>query len=165
LNEIRLSMNRLEKILITQRINTQIEATSKKRVFELAGLLFEEINNLSRALVTESLLSRERLGSTGLGHGVAVPHGRIKGLKTPMAAVIQLKDPVPFSAPDDEPVSLFYCLLVPEAATQEHLDILSQIMEIMRNENVRNKLLKLTDVHEIHQLLTKIPKFSESKAD
>jgi PTS system nitrogen regulatory IIA component len=64
----------------------RVDATSKKRAFEEAGLLFENLHGLSRALVTDSLFARERLGSTGLGHGVAIPHGRIKGLKAPMAA-------------------------------------------------------------------------------
>jgi len=87
------------------------------------GLLFENLHGLNRALVTDSLFTRERLGSTGLGHGVAIPHGRIKGLKSPMAAVLQLAQPIAFDAPDDLPVSLLIFLLVPEAATQKHLEI------------------------------------------
>ena len=82
-----------------------VDATSKKRAFEEAGLLFENLHGLSRALITDSLFARERLGSTGLGHGVAIPHGRIKGLKAPMAALFQLAQPIGFDAPDEQPVA------------------------------------------------------------
>lgn len=111
-------MNRLASILSPAQVLAQVEVTSKKRAFEEAGLLFENLHGLSRALVTDSLFSRERLGSTGLGHGVAIPHGRIKGLKAPMAAVFQLAHPIGFDAPDDQVVELLIFLLVPEAATQ-----------------------------------------------
>ena len=84
-------MNRLSSILPVAQVLVGVEATSKKRAFEEAGLLFENLHGLSRALVTDSLFARERLGSTGLGHGVAIPHGRIKGLKNPLAAVIRVR--------------------------------------------------------------------------
>src|ERR1035437_5486019 len=99
-------MNRLASILPLAQVLVHVDATSKKRAFEEAGLLFENLHGLSRSLVTDSLFSRERLGSTGLGHGVAIPHGRIKGLKTPMAAVFQLATPIGFEAPDELPVAL-----------------------------------------------------------
>ena len=73
---------------------------------------------MNRALITDSLFARARVGSTGLGHGVAIPHGRIKGLKAPMAAVFQLHTPIGFDAPDEQAVALLIFLLVPEAATQ-----------------------------------------------
>ena len=107
-------MNRLASILPAAQVLVSVDATSKKRAFEEAGLLFENLYGLSRALVTDSLFSRERLGSTGLGHGVAIPHGRIKGLKAPMAAVFQLAHAIGFDAPDDHAVSLLIFLLVPE---------------------------------------------------
>jgi PTS system nitrogen regulatory IIA component len=114
-------MNRLASLLPQPHVLAQVDVTSKKRAFEEAGLLFESLHGLSRALVTDSLFSRERLGSTGLGHGVAIPHGRIKGLKAPMAAAFQLLKPIGFDAPDDQAVTLLIFLLVPEAATQKHL--------------------------------------------
>ena len=124
-------MNRLASILSAEQVLVQVDVTSKKRAFEEVGLLFENLHGLSRALVTDSLFSRERLGSTGLGHGVAIPHGRIKGLKAPMAAVFQLAQPIGFDAPDEQPVGLMIFLLVPEAATQKHLEILSEIAEML----------------------------------
>jgi nitrogen PTS system EIIA component len=134
-------MNRLAAILPIEQVLVGVDATSKKRAFEEAGLLFENLHGLSRALVTDSLFARERLGSTGLGHGVAIPHGRIKGLKSPMAAVFQLAQAIGFDAPDEQAVKLLIFLLVPEAATQKHLEILSEIAELLSNANLRDKLI------------------------
>lgn len=146
-------MNRLASILSPAQVLAQVEVTSKKRAFEEAGLLFENLHGLSRALVADSLFSRERLGSTGLGHGVAIPHGRIKGLKAPMAAVFQLAQPIGFDAPDDKVVGLLIFLLVPEAATQKHLEILSEIAELLSDAELREKLVSTADAHELHALI------------
>lgn len=146
-------MNRLASILSPSQVLAQVDVTSKKRAFEEAGLLFENLHGLSRALVTDSLFSRERLGSTGLGHGVAIPHGRIKGLKAPMSAVFQLANPIGFDAPDDLAVSLMIFLLVPEAATQKHLEILSEIAEMLSDAELREKLTLSSDSGDLYQLL------------
>lgn len=146
-------MNRLATILPVAQVLVHIDATSKKRAFEEAGLLFENLHGLSRSLVTDSLFSRERLGSTGLGHGVAIPHGRIKGLKAPMAAVLQLADPIGFDAPDEQPVKLLIFLLVPEAATQKHLEILSEIAEMLSDTSLREKLASSASEAELHGLI------------
>jgi PTS system nitrogen regulatory IIA component len=111
------------------------------------------LHGLGRALVTDSLFSRERLGSTGLGHGVAIPHGRIKGLRAPMAAVFQLSTPIGFDAPDDKAVNLLIFLLVPEAATQKHLEILSEIAELLSDAGLREKLSAAHDAVELHSLI------------
>jgi PTS system nitrogen regulatory IIA component len=147
-------MNRLAHILSPAQVLAQVEVTSKKRAFEEAGLLFESLHGLSRSLVTDSLFSRERLGSTGLGHGVAIPHGRIKGLKAPMAAVFQLAQPIGFDAPDDQAVSLLIFLLVPEAATQKHLEILSEIAELLSDAALRAQLTQSTDATALHGLIS-----------
>jgi PTS system nitrogen regulatory IIA component len=131
----------------------QVDATSKKRAFEEAGMLFENLHGLSRALVTDSLFSRERLGSTGLGHGVAIPHGRIKGLKAPLAAVFRLAQAIAFDAPDEQAVSLLIFLLVPEAATQKHLEILSEIAELVSDAGLREKLASCADATQLHALI------------
>jgi len=88
-------MNRLAQILPPTHVQLDVDVSSKKRAFEYAGLLFENSLGLNRALITDNLFARERLGSTGLGQGVAIPHGRIKGLKQPSAAVIRLVSPSP----------------------------------------------------------------------
>jgi PTS system nitrogen regulatory IIA component len=146
-------MNRLASILSLAQVLVQVDATSKKRAFEEAGLLFENLHGLNRSLVTDSLFSRERLGSTGLGHGVAIPHGRIKGLKAPMAAIIQLANPIGFDAPDEQAVSLLIFLLVPEAATQKHLEILSEIAEMLSDPDLRQKLLSSQSAVDLHGLI------------
>ena len=146
-------MNRLAAILPIEQVLVGVDATSKKRAFEEAGLLFENLHGLSRALVTDSLFARERLGSTGLGHGVAIPHGRIKGLKSPMAAVFQLAQAIGFDAPDEQAVKLLIFLLVPEAATQKHLEILSEIAELLSNANLRDKLISSDSAPGLHQLI------------
>ena len=106
-------MNLIAKLLPPSNIVLDLEVTSKKRVFERAGLLFENNQGVARSLVFESLFARERLGSTGLGQGVAIPHGRIKGLKEAVGAFVRLSEPVPFDAPDSKPVKLVFLLLVP----------------------------------------------------
>ena len=106
---------------------------------------------IARAAVTDNLFARERLGSTGLGHGVAIPHGRIKGLKSPLAAVLRLQQPIAFDAPDDEAVNLLIFLLVPEAATQRHLEILSEIAEMLSDRTLRERLKTEPDAASLHQ--------------
>ena len=148
-------MNRLAAILPVEQVLVGVDATSKKRAFEEAGLLFESLHGLSRALVTDSLFARERLGSTGLGHGVAIPHGRIKGLKAPMAAVFQLDQAIGFDAPDEQAVKLLIFLLVPEAATQKHLEILSEIAEILSNASTRDNMISSATASSLHNLIDK----------
>ena len=146
-------MNRLASILPVEQVLVSVEVTSKKRAFEEAGLLFESQHGLSRALVTDSLFARERLGSTGLGHGVAIPHGRIKGLKAPMAAVFQLVQAIGFDAPDEQPVQLLIFLLVPEAATQKHLEILSEIAELLSDGGLRERIKACASRDDLHGLI------------
>ena len=148
-------MNRLAAILPVEQVLVGVDATSKKRAFEEAGLLFESLHGLSRALVTDSLFARERLGSTGLGHGVASPPGRIKGLKAPMAAVFQLEQAIGFDAPDEQAVKLLIFLLVPEAATQKHLEILSEIAEILSNASTRDNMISSATASSLHNLINK----------
>ncbi len=146
-------MNRLAAILSVANVVVDVDVTSKKRVFEHAGMLFENHHAIARAVVTDNLFARERLGSTGLGHGVAIPHGRIKGLKNPLAAVIRVLQPIPFDAPDDAPVNLLIFLLVPEAATQRHLEILSEIAEMLSDRELREQLKLAADAATLHALI------------
>lgn len=146
-------MNRLATILPASNVLVNVDASSKKRAFETAGLLFENHHSIARAMVTDNLFARERLGSTGLGHGVAIPHGRIKGLKNPLAAALRVQQPIPFDAPDDEPVSLLIFLLVPEAATQRHLEILSEIAELLSDRELRERMKAAEDAEALHRLI------------
>jgi PTS system nitrogen regulatory IIA component len=146
-------MNLISRLLPASNVLLDLPASSKKRVFEQAGLLFENNQGIARATVFDSLFARERLGSTALGQGVAIPHGRIKGLKEAAAAFIRLAEPVPFDAPDGRPVRLLIFLLVPEQATQQHLDILSELAQMLSDKSFRESLLTATEPAAVHALL------------
>lgn len=147
-------MNLMSRILPLQNIVLDLAATSKKRAFEQAGLLFENHYGIARTAVFHSLIARERLGSTALGHHIAVPHGRIKGLKEPCAAFLRLADPVRFDASDGRMANLLFILLVPETATQLHLDLLAEIARLMSDPSLRQSLTTESDPAVIHRLLT-----------
>ncbi len=146
-------MTLISRLLPASNVLLDLHASSKKRVFEQAGLLFENNHGIARAKVFDSLFVRERLGSTGLGQGVAIPHGRIKGLKEAAAAFVRLAEPVAFDAPDGRPVNILIFLLVPEQATQQHLDILSELAQMLSDKSFRENLLNAADSLALHTLL------------
>lgn len=147
-------MNLIAKLLAPANIVLDLEVSSKKRMFEQVGLLFENHQGIARSLVFDSLFARERLGSTGLGQGVAIPHGRIKGLRESVGAFVRLSTPVPFDAPDGQPVNLIFVLLVPEQATEQHLQILSELAQMFSDRDLRQALAEATDPGALHQLIT-----------
>ena len=145
-------MNHIAKLLPTSNILLNLDASSKKRVFDQAGLMFENHQGIARSSVYDALFAREKLGSTGLGHGIAIPHGRIKGLKAAVGGFFRLAVPVQFDAPDGKPVSLIFVLLVPEAATEHHLQILAQLAQLFSDLNFREKLASAQAPEEISAL-------------
>lgn len=147
-------MNLMSRILPPSNVVLDLAVTSKKRAFEQAGLLFENHNGIARTAVFHSLITRERLGSTALGHQVAVPHGRIKDLKEPCAAFMRLTEPVRFDATDGRAANLLFILLVPETATQTHLELLAEIARLMSDADIRHALASETDPAVVHRLLT-----------
>ena len=147
-------MTQFARHLPVKNVLVDLSVASKKRVFEQAGLLFENNHGIGRAAVFDSLFARERLGSTGLGQGVAIPHGRIKGLKEALAAVIRLSEPIPFDAPDGRPVKLLVVLLVPEQASQTHLDLLSELAQMLSDKPFRESLMTAPDAVTLHTQLT-----------
>ena len=147
-------MNLISRLLPASNVLLDLPASSKKRVFEQAGLLFENNQGVARAKVFDSLFARERLGSTGLGQGVAIPHGRIKGLKEAVAAFVRVAEPVPFDAPDGQPVSVMIFLLVPEQASQAHLDLLSELAQMLSDKAFRQSLLDAPTPEAVHAALT-----------
>ena len=146
-------MSLVAKLLSPSRVVLDLQASSKKRLFEQAGLLFENQDGIARSLVFDSLFARERLGTTGLGQGVAIPHGRIKGLKEAVGAFVRLKQPIPFDAPDGQPVSLIFVLLVPDRATDLHLQILSELAQMFSDKPFRERLLAAATPAEVSQLV------------
>jgi PTS system nitrogen regulatory IIA component len=147
-------MTLFRQILPPENVALDLDVSSKKRAFEQAGLIFENNCGIARSMVSDNLFARERLGSTGLGHGVAVPHGRIKGLKAPMAAFVRLAEPIPFESPDAQPVKLLVFLLIPDHVTQQHLEILSQIAEMFSDDAFRNGLTTDPDPASVYARIT-----------
>ena len=147
-------MSLVAKLLPLANVLPDLPASSKKRLFEQAGLLFENQHGIARSQVFDSLFARERLGSTGLGQGVAIPHGRIKGLKEALCAFFRLAQPVPFDAPDGNPVSLAFVLLVPEQATEKHLQMLSELAQMFSDRTLREAMSRAPDAAALHQLIT-----------
>ncbi|MEA5098229.1 MAG: PTS sugar transporter subunit IIA [Burkholderiaceae bacterium] len=143
-------MTHLAEILSRSNVALDLAASDKRQAFEQAGLLFESNCGIARWAVTDNLLARETLGSTGLGHGVAVPHGRIKGLKSAMAAFVRLKEAIPFDSPDGNPVNLLVFVLIPDNVTQQHLEILSEIAEMFSNTDFRSMLANEHDPESVH---------------
>ena len=147
-------MNLVAKLLPPGNVMLDLPVSSKKRLFEQIGLLFENHHGIARNLVFDSLFDRERLGSTGLGQGIAIPHGRIKGLKDALGAFVRLAQPVPFDAPDGKPVSLVFTLLVPEQATEKHLQILSELAQMFSDRDLRDALAGAPDAGTLHRLIS-----------
>ena len=147
-------MSLIAKLLPASNVVIDLQVSSKKRLFEQAGLLFENQHGVARSLVFDSLFAREKLGSTGLGQGVAIPHGRIKGLKDSLCAFLRLAQPVPFDAPDGNPVSLVFVLLVPEQATEKHLQMLSELAQMFSDKALREAMAAAPNAAALHDLIT-----------
>jgi PTS system nitrogen regulatory IIA component len=127
----------ITSLLSPDRVVCRDDIGSKKRLLEqLAELLGSSAQTLPQQEIFDSLLNREKLGSTGLGKGVALPHGRLAALAEPVCAFIKLNQPVDFDAADGLPVDLVFSLLVPEDSTEEHLQVLSTIAEIFSNPGI-----------------------------
>ncbi|HEV8647451.1 MAG TPA: PTS IIA-like nitrogen regulatory protein PtsN [Burkholderiales bacterium] len=147
-------MSLLSKLLPVANVILDLDVASKKRVFEHVGLLFENALGVGRGHVFDALFARERLGSTGLGHGIAIPHGRIKGLRETAGAFVRTRAPIPFEAPDGNPVQLIFVLLVPEKATDLHLQILSELAQMFSDKEVRAQLAALPDARDVQRLIS-----------
>lgn len=132
--------------LTADRISCRSGAASKKRVLEeLSGLLAASAEGLVKDRVFDKLLERERLGSTGLGQGIALPHARIKGVEDARGAFVQLQSAIDFDAIDDQPVDLVFGLLVPDEATQEHLNLLAKLATLFSDTDFCDSLRKAED--------------------
>ncbi len=146
-------MSLVAKLLPPENILLGLSVSSKKRLFEQLGFLFESRHGIGKGQVFDSLFARERLGSTGLGQGVAIPHGRIKGIKEALGAFVRLEQPVPFDAPDGKPVNLVFAMLVPEQATERHLEILSELAQMFSDRELREAMAQASDAQALHKLI------------
>ncbi len=145
----------LADLLTVDRIDTGCQLSSKKRLMErITSLLLQGRARLDRKTVLQTLIERERLGSTGIGKGVALPHGRINGLDDVIGAVVVLANPLDYGAVDDESVRLAFGLLVPAQANEQHLRILAHLARLFDDEMIRNKVISANDNQEVFDLLT-----------
>ncbi|MCX7081725.1 MAG: PTS IIA-like nitrogen regulatory protein PtsN [Pseudomonas sp.] len=147
-------MIRLENILTPGRSLVNVPGGSKKRALEqIANLISREVPDLEMQDVFESLIAREKLGSTGFGNGIAIPHCRLKGCESPISALMHLDAPIDFDAIDGAPVDLLFVLLVPQAATDAHLELLRQIASMLDRKEVREKLRSAATNEALYQVV------------
>ncbi|MDD2049026.1 PTS IIA-like nitrogen regulatory protein PtsN [Pseudomonas putida] len=147
-------MIRLETILTPGRSVVNAPGGSKKRALqEIANLIHREVADLEMQDVFESLFAREKLGSTGFGNGIAIPHCRLKGCSSPISALIHLDAPIDYDAIDGAPVDLLFVLLVPEAATDAHLELLRQIASMLDRKDVRDRLRAAGSSEALYQVV------------
>lgn len=144
-------MNLIGSLLSRERITLDLDVNARGRLFEIVGQRFAMDLGLDAAHIVDSLATRERLGSTGLGHGIALPHARIKGLAQPVAAFVRLGLPISFDAPDGKPVSDLLVLLVPEQASEAHLQLLAELAQMFGDRRFRATLRKQSDAAGAHQ--------------
>ena len=133
-------MNQIVPLLSISRVLLDVEMGSKKQLFEHVSQLLSAESGVVASMVSDSLLAREKLGSTGLGLGIAIPHGRIKGLKSATGVFVRLRTPIEFDAPDQLPVRLLFLLFVPMQATDLHLQILGELAQLFSNKTMRDHL-------------------------
>ncbi|HEV2220309.1 MAG TPA: PTS sugar transporter subunit IIA [Casimicrobiaceae bacterium] len=145
-------MGEIARLLPRSNIVVDLDIATKHQFFEAMGSRLEESARLARGSVAPSLAAREKLGSTGLGQGVAIPHGRIKGLSGAIGAFARLRSPISFEAPDGKPVAQLFVLLVPERATDLHLQLLSKLAQMFADRAFRDQLAATADAGEIAAL-------------
>lgn len=146
----------LQDIIDPDRIAYDVDVNSKKRALETVSDILTKgggSDNIASHDVCESLIAREKLGSTGIGCGVAIPHGRLKNTDKTLAAFIKLHKGVDYDAIDNQAVDLIFALLVPENSTEEHLKILAEIAEMFSNEKFREKLREAQNPQDLWSLL------------
>ena len=143
----------ISALLSPQNIFIDTEVTSKKKLLELIANIVADRTELSQSVIYNNLLNRERLGSTGLGRGFAVPHARVADLETTGGFFFRLVEPVNFDSPDDQPVDLVFTIVIPQEATEEHLLILSSLAKIFSQEEVCQAIRGAASRDEIRKII------------
>lgn len=133
--------------------------SSKKRALEiLSETLTYQAQDLNKNKVLDALLAREKLGSTGLGNGIAIPHSRMPELDNIYVSILKLEEGIEYEASDELPVTFLFSLIVPEDANDEHLQLLASLAELLDNEKLRESIQKCSNANELYQTLTQDPK-------
>lgn len=144
----------LTGLLTVDRVLYDIPISSKKRLLEELALLLSKDNmSLNKDTVFRILTERERLGSTGIGGGIALPHGRLNGISQCVAAVIRIRDPLDFDSLDEQPVYLAIALLVPADASKQHLQVLASLARLFSETKRRQRILKAQDAKALYEML------------
>jgi PTS system nitrogen regulatory IIA component len=145
----------IDTILAPELTLCRVPASSKKRVLEfIAEQIHEQDESLNDVQIFNNLISRERLGSTGIGQGIAIPHCRLEGLDRVIGVLLTLEESVEFDAIDNQPVDLVFALIVPKEATSEHLELLSQLAEKFNERSFCNALRECEDARTLYERMT-----------
>lgn len=140
----------INDIISLDRTQCSVECHSKKRIFEvISEIAVQQSPELDQVEVLSSLLAREKMGSTGIGNGIAIPHGKIKGLDNMIAVIVTSNEPIEFDAIDSQAVDIFFAILVPEKQTQSHLQALSGIARKLSNKETVKAVRQATNKNEI----------------
>ena len=154
----------ISDLLSPESIPCDVHSSSKKRLLEIISEELARNNeDLSAREIFESLCARERLGSTGLGKGVAIPHGRMKGNRPIRASFIRLKKPLPFDSLDGEPVDLLFAMTVPENCGEDHLKLLAHIAELLSDPELLEELRSAESSGSLLKLLSRKPSSNDSR--
>ena len=141
-------------LLSPERIRLDAHAGSKKKLLEIISTLLTDGEDSDETrMVFESLCARERLGSTAMGHGVAIPHGRLTNATSARAAFVKLHKPIQFEANNSDPVDMLFALAVPQDCTKDHLQLISQIAEMFEDETLRQQLRNADSSKHLQSLL------------
>lgn len=141
-------------ILTPQSIVPKLSATSKKQVLQELAKRAATVTGLKDRFIFDALLQRERLGTTGVGHGIAIPHGKLEGIDKLFGLFVRLEKPVDFDAIDEQPVDLLFLLLAPEIAGANHLKALARVSRLLRNRTICDKIRGSNDGDALYALIT-----------
>ncbi|MEQ5834563.1 PTS IIA-like nitrogen-regulatory protein PtsN [Marinobacter sp. R17] len=145
----------IQSILVPELTLCGVPGTSKKRILELiAENVARRYPELDETQIFNNLVSRERLGSTGIGQGIAIPHCRLEGCHQVVGALLTLEEGVAFDAIDNQPVDLLFVLIVPKEATSEHLELLSQLAEKFNDRSFCERLRRCEDASQLFEVMT-----------
>lgn len=155
----------IHDLITAKRIIPGMHVSSKKRLLEkISTLLHEDEADLDQNTAFQSLIERERMGSTGIGNGVALPHGRLKGLNKAIGAFVTLAEDMDYDTIDGKPINMVFALLVPDNASEEHLQILSQLAALFSDKDLRDRLLSARSSQRIYNVLTSYNSLASRKA-
>lgn len=146
----------LSELVVPDAVIGSLKASGAKQALQEIGRRAADVYNLDCREVTDGLLAREKLGSTAMGSGVAIPHARVAGLDRIVGLFARLEKPVDFEAPDGQGVDLMFTLLAPEEAGADHLRALARVSRLLREDGMREKLRASSDPNALHALLLNI---------